>query len=114
MIVTYFFNTTKTVSLHARSRDQSWQSAFRVNLASVPLVCSPVALKIHPPPSQISGQLISLFRRPENWLALGTPRDRTAPPLHSAQFAAPFRQPSFVTPPNYVARPKRHFYSPNR
>jgi len=24
--------------------------------------------------------------------------DRPAPPLHSAQFAAPFRQPSFVTP----------------
>jgi hypothetical protein len=25
-----------------------------------------------------------------------TPRDRTAPPLHSAQVAAPFRQPSHV------------------
>jgi hypothetical protein len=28
------------------------------------------------------------------------PRDRTAPPLHSAQAIAPFRQPSFITPQN--------------
>src|ERR1039458_9178260 len=38
-----------------------------------------------------------------------TPRDRTAPPLHSAQVAAPFRQPSFVTPPNYMVRATRPF-----
>jgi hypothetical protein len=39
-------------------------------------------------------------------LPQNTPRDRTAPPLHSAQVAAPFRQPSFVTPQNWMARPK--------
>jgi len=38
---------------------------------------------------------------------LSPPRDRTAPPLHSAHVAAPFRQPGFVTPQNRMVRPKR-------
>jgi putative transposase len=31
MAATCFFNTTGAVSLHARCRDQTWQSPFRVN-----------------------------------------------------------------------------------
>ena len=39
-------------------------------------------------------------RKPKDWLAPGHPARPNGTPLHSAQFAAPFRQPSFVTPQN--------------
>ena len=43
-------NTAAAISLHARSRDQTWQPPFRVNLASVPPCARSVALKWHPAP----------------------------------------------------------------
>src|ERR1035441_6559714 len=56
--------------------------------------------EMHPPPSQTSGRLKFSFRWLEDWLAPGHPARPNGTPLHSAQLAAPFRQPSFVTPPN--------------
>jgi len=49
---------------------------------------------------------------PAGWLAPRTPRDRTARTAAFAHAIAPFRQPSFVTPWNWMARPKRCFHSP--
>jgi hypothetical protein len=39
-------------------------------------------------------------RKPKDWLAPGHPARPNGTPLHSAQVAAPFRQPNFVTPQN--------------
>jgi hypothetical protein len=56
-----------------------------------------VASKSTLPPRQTFGQRTGTVSQktgsPQN-----TPRDRTPPPLHSAQFAAPFRRQNFVTP----------------
>ena len=51
MILTCFFNTAAAILLPARSRDQTSPPALRVNLASVPLVCSFRRVKIHPAPT---------------------------------------------------------------
>jgi hypothetical protein len=38
-------------------RDQTWQPPFRVNLACIPLVCSPVASRDNRSANQTAGQL---------------------------------------------------------
>jgi hypothetical protein len=89
-----------SICSHLRGgRDQTSPPAFRVNLASVPLCARSVASKSTRPPRQTFSQL-ARRRKPKDWLAPGHPRDRTPPPLHCAQFAAPFRRQSFVTPGN--------------
>ena len=45
-------NTAGSILLQTRSRDQTWQPAFRVNLVSVPLVCSFRRAKICTPRPQ--------------------------------------------------------------
>src|ERR1035437_2933330 len=80
-----FLNTAGSILLQSRSRDQTWQPPFRVNLASVPPCAHSVALKFAPPPSHTSGLLTFLFRWPEDWLAPGPPAHRNAPRLHPAR-----------------------------
>jgi hypothetical protein len=69
-------NTAGSISSQARCRDQTRQPTFRVNLASVPLVCSFRRAEIAPGPQD-------------------TPRDRTAhrctPPSLRSIPAAKFR-----------------------
>ena len=90
-------NTANSNRLPARCRDQTWQSPFRVNLVSVALVCLFRHAEICPHPQArlpANGQT----RKPKDWLAPRHPARQDSTPLHSAQLAAPFRQPSFVTP----------------
>src|ERR1039458_5385982 len=78
---------TKLGSLHSAS---TWPPFRRVLV--------PSRRNCTRPPSQTSGPLKFSFSWPEDWLAPGHPARPNGTPLHSAQVAAPFRQPTFVTP----------------
>jgi hypothetical protein len=80
---------TKLGSLHSAS---TWPP-FRLCARSV-------ALKFAPAPKPDFRPLNFSSRWPEDWLAPKHPARPNGTPLHSAQLAAPFRQPSFVPPGN--------------
>ena len=67
-------------------------------------LCARPSRQNRPPPSQTSCLDKIFIQMPEDWLAPGIPRDRTARTATLAQAIAPFRQPSFVTPQNCNAR----------
>jgi hypothetical protein len=79
-----------------QSRDQTWLSPLRVNLASVPLVCSFSRQSRQTPLARLADQQAQRVDRKTGSFQFQARPNGT--PLHSAQFAAPFRQPSFVTP----------------
>src|SRR5208282_659937 len=58
--------------IKALGRDQTSPPAFRVNLASVPLVCSFRRVKIHPAPAP-DFRPTDRNRQPKDWLAPGHP-----------------------------------------
>ena len=59
------------------------------------------------PHARLSANWLDAVTR-KTGLPQNAPRDRTAPRLHSAQVAAPFRQPSFVTLQNWMAASVPH------
>jgi len=99
------FQQTRTLNIyrsnpgkHVRCRDQTWQPPFRVNLASVPLVCSFRRAEIapaHKPDFQPTDRPVSR----KTGLPQDTPRDRTAHrctpprlPLHSGSQVSSLRR----------------------